>query len=108
MFRKMRHHIINFAVSPSGSATAYRLRRHTLAADSRELYRCIVIMEEQYGKEIAWWDTPCNPGMGFPRDCFGYSLIAVEVSHENIIVSITSRWNTYADDTDNFITEDEL
>ena len=36
------------------------------------------------------------------------SLIAVEVSPENKIVSITSRWNTCAGDTGNFITKDEL
>lgn len=61
-------------------------------------------MEEQYRKEIVWWDILCIPGIGFLRDCFGYSLIAVEVSHENKIFSITSRWNTYTEDSGNFIT----
>ena len=81
---------------------------------------CIVISEESFNAYPAngnrfyfcgnseWWDTPCVPGTGFPRDRFGYSLIAVEVSPENKIVSITSRWNTCAGDTGNFITEDEL
>lgn len=81
---------------------------------------CIVISEESFNAYTAngnrfyfcgnseWWDTPCVPGTGFPRDRFGYSLIAVEVSPENKIVSITSRWNTCAGDTGNFITEDEL
>ena len=81
---------------------------------------CIVISEESFNAYTAngnrfyfcgnseWWDTPCVPGTGFPRDRFGYSLIAVEVSPENKIVSITSRWNTCAGDTGNFITENEL
>ena len=81
---------------------------------------CIVISEESFNDYTAngnhfyfcgngeWWDTPCVPGLGFPRDRFGYSLIAVEVSPENKIVSITSRWNTCARDTGDFITEDEL
>lgn len=81
---------------------------------------CIVISEESFKSSTTngnrfyfcgngeWWDTPCIPGLGFPRDCFGYSLIAVEVSHENKIVSITSRWNTFAGDTGDFISEDEL
>ncbi len=55
-----------------------------------------------------WWDVPYIQGKGFPRDRFGYSLIAVEVSPENKIVSITSRWGTYAGDNGDFITEDEL
>lgn len=55
-----------------------------------------------------WWDVPCIQGKGFPRDRYGYSLIAVEVTPDNQIASITSRWNTYAGDTDDFITEDEL
>ena len=80
----------------------------------------IVISEESFKEYTAidnrfyfcsngdWWDMPCIPGNGFPRDRFGYSLIAVEVSSENKIVSITSRWNTFACDNGNFITEDEL
>lgn len=48
------------------------------------------------------------PGQRFPHDRFGYSLIAVELSPENKIVSITSRWSTCAGDTGNFITENEL
>lgn len=39
---------------------------------------------------------------------FGYSLIAVEVTPENEIASITSRWNTRAGNSGNFIKEDEL
>ena len=81
---------------------------------------CIVISEESFNTYTVngnrfyfcgnreWWDVPCIPGFGFPRDRFGYSLIAVEVSPENKIVSITSRWNTCSGDTGNFITEDEL
>lgn len=55
-----------------------------------------------------WWDVPCMPGKGFPRDRYGYSLIAVEVTPDNKIASITSRWNTCADDTGYFISEEEL
>lgn len=55
-----------------------------------------------------WWDVPCIPGKGFPRDRFGCSLIAIEVSPENKIVSITSRWNNCARATDDFITREEL
>ena len=81
---------------------------------------CIVISEESFNAYTAngnrfyfcgngeWWDVPCIPGFGFPHDRFGYSLIAVEVSPENKIVSITSRWNTCGGDTGHFITEDEL
>ena len=81
---------------------------------------CIVISEESFNAYTAngnrfyfcgngeWWNTPCVPGSGFPRDRFGYSLIAVEVSPENKIVSITSRWNACAGDTGDFITEEEL
>ena len=81
---------------------------------------CIVISEESFNAYTAngnrfyfcgngeWWDVPCIPCMNFPHDRFGYSLIAVEVSPENKIVSITSRWNTCAGDAGDFITEDEL
>lgn len=63
----------------------------------------IVISEESFKSSTAngnrfyfcgngeWWDTPCNPGMGFPHDRYGYSLIAVEVTPDNKIASITSR-----------------
>ncbi|MBD5290079.1 MAG: hypothetical protein HDS26_05265 [Bacteroides sp.] len=81
---------------------------------------CIVISEVSFNAYTAngnrfyfcgngeWWNVPCIPGMSFPRDRFGYSLIAVEVSPENKIVSITSRWNTCGGDTGKFIAEDEL
>ena len=81
---------------------------------------CIVISEESFKAYTAngnrfylcgngdWWDVPCIPGSGFPRDKYGYSLIAVEVTPDNKIASITSRWNTYEGDTGNFISEEEL
>lgn len=81
---------------------------------------CIVISEESFKAYTAngnrfyfcgngeWWDVPCIPGNGFPRDRFGYSLIAVEVTPDNQIASITSRWNTCACDTGDFITVNEL
>lgn len=80
----------------------------------------IVISEESYKAFTAngnrfyicgngeWWDTPCIPGAAFPRDRYGYSLIAVEVTPDNKIASITSRWNTCAGDCENFISESEL
>ena len=93
-------------------------------ADARQYFDmtswCIVISEESFKAYTAngnrfyfcgnkeWWDVPCIPGKGFPRDRFGYSLIAVELTPDNKIASITSRWNTAAGDTGNFITEDEL
>ncbi len=55
-----------------------------------------------------WWEAPCAPGKNFPHDQYGYSLIAVEVSSDNKIVSISSRWNTYAEDGGYFLTEEEL
>lgn len=81
---------------------------------------CVVISEESFKEYAAkgnrfyfcgngdWWDTPCVPGEGFPHDCYGYSLIAVEVTPDNRIASITSRWNTCADDSGHFITKEEL
>lgn len=81
---------------------------------------CIVISEESFKEYTSkgnrfyfcsngdWWDVPCIPGMGFPHDRYGYSLIAVEVTPENRIASVTSRWNTYAGDIGDFLTEDEI
>lgn len=81
---------------------------------------CIVISEESFKAYTAngnrfcfcgngeWWDVPCIPGNGFPRDRFGYSHIAVEVTPDNQIASITSRWNTCAGDTGDFITVNGL
>ncbi len=81
---------------------------------------CIVISEESFNAYTSngnrfyfcgngeWWNVPCIPGKSFPRDRFGYSLIAVEVSPKNKIVSITSRWNTCAGDTGDFLSPEEL
>lgn len=55
-----------------------------------------------------WPDVECVPGTGFPHDKFGYSLIAVEVTPNNKIVSVISRWNTYAGDTGDFLSPEEL
>lgn len=80
----------------------------------------IVISEESFKSQTTngnrfyfcgnneWWDTPCFPGTAFPHDRYGYSLIAVEVTPDNKIASITSRWNTYSGDSSNFITGEEL
>ncbi|MDE6267546.1 MAG: hypothetical protein K2M04_00480 [Muribaculaceae bacterium] len=81
---------------------------------------CIVISEESFTEYTAngnrfyfcengdWWDIPCIPGMGFPHDKYGYSLIAVEMTQENKIASVTSRWNTCAGDTGEFLSPEEL
>ncbi len=81
---------------------------------------CIVISEESFNEYTAngnrfyvcknkcWYDIPCILGQGFPRDRYGYSLIAVEVTPDNKIASITSRWNTFEGNTGNFISEEEL
>ena len=96
-------------------------------SDYKEAYRyfeaapwCIVISEESFNAYTAkgncfyvcenddWSNTPCIPGTGFPRDSYGYSLFAVEVTPDNRIASITSRWNTCAGNTEFFISEEEL
>lgn len=80
----------------------------------------IVVSEESFNTHIAngnrfyfcenenWWDVPCIPGKGFPRDKFGYSLIAVEITPDNKIASVTSRWNTYGGKTGEFLSPQEL
>ena len=55
-----------------------------------------------------WWDVPCIPGIEFPYDSYGYSLIAVEVSPDYEIVSVTSRWNEYGKKSGNFLTASQL
>lgn len=77
---------------------------------------CIVISEESF-KEYTldgsrfffcairdWQEVPCVPGMSFPHDKYGYSLIAVQVTPDNRIASVTSRWNT----TGEFLSPEEL
>ncbi|MDE6048737.1 MAG: hypothetical protein K2G09_03480, partial [Paramuribaculum sp.] len=41
-------------------------------------------------------------------DQYGYSLIAVEMTPEDKIASVTSRWNTCAGDTGEFLSSEEL
>ncbi|MDE6057852.1 MAG: hypothetical protein K2F93_07530 [Muribaculaceae bacterium] len=81
---------------------------------------CIVISEESFKAYTAngnrfyfcsnsdWRDIPCVPGIGFPKDAYGYSLIAVEVTPDHQISSITSRWNTCGEESEHFISEQEL
>lgn len=69
------------------------------AATGKRFYLC---------RNDEWWDAPCIPGKNFPHDTYGYSLIAVEVSSDNEIVSISSRWNTYAEDGGHFLTGEQL
>lgn len=81
---------------------------------------CIVISEEsfiEYTKEgnrfffLAnknWRKVSCVPGMNFPYDEYGYSLIAVEMSPDNKIVSVTSRWNNCSNNPNYFLSPDEL
>lgn len=40
-----------------------------------------------------WIDVPCAPGEKFPCDNYGLSLIAVEMTPDNKVASITTRWN---------------
>lgn len=81
---------------------------------------CIVISEESF-KEYTkngnrfffccnsdWRATPCVPGLGFPHDKYGYSLIAVEVTPENKIISVTGRWNTCSGESGQFLSPEEL
>ncbi len=81
---------------------------------------CIVFSEESFNEYTKngnrfyfcgngeWWDVPCVPGMGFPHDKFGYSLIAVEATPDNRIASVTSRWNNCGGDTGDFLSPEEL
>ena len=81
---------------------------------------CIAISDESYNEYIKggnrfyflanknWKKEPRVPGINFPYDKYGYSLIAVEMSPDNKIVSITSRWTTGSCNNDFFISEDEL
>lgn len=81
---------------------------------------CIVISEESYKAYTAngnrfyfccnegWRDVTCVPGINFPYDRFGYSLIAVEMTPDNKIASVTSRWNNCSCDSGNFLSPDKL
>lgn len=81
---------------------------------------CIVISEESYNLYTAtgnkfyfcfnddWPEVPCEAGANFPHDRYGYSMIAVEVSPQGEIVSVTSRWNTCSGDTGDFLSVMEL
>ncbi|MDE6079744.1 MAG: hypothetical protein K2G35_06745 [Duncaniella sp.] len=81
---------------------------------------CIVISEESFKEYTAngnrfyfcangdWREVTCIPGMSFPHDKFGYSLIAVEMTPKNHIASVTGRWNTCAGDDDGFLSPEEL
>ena len=85
-----------------------------------EVAWCIVISEESFNDYTAtgnrfyfcgngdWRALPCIPGRCFPRDRYGYSLIAVEVTPDNRISSVTSRWNTSAQDNGQFLSSEEL
>lgn len=55
-----------------------------------------------------WYDVPCAPGANFPHDQFGYSLISIEVSPDDEIVSITSQWNKSSPDDGHFLTKEQL
>lgn len=55
-----------------------------------------------------WWELPCIPGRLFPHDRFGYSLLGVEVSPENKIKSVTSRWNQYGGVAGKFLSPEDL
>lgn len=81
---------------------------------------CIVISEESFREYTAqgnrfyflendgWIDLESIPGKGFPRDNYGCSLVAVEMTPDNQVASVTSRWNSCAGDTGDFFSADEL
>lgn len=81
---------------------------------------CIVISKEAFDEftkkgnrfyflgNDKWWEVPCVPGKNFPYDKYGYSLIAVEISLDNEIVSVTSRWNECSENSGKFLTENRL
>lgn len=81
---------------------------------------CILISEEAYrehtrnGKDTFYFlersdmeSVPRMPGVSFPKDDYGLSLIAVCIAANGTIASITSRWN-YGEDQDFFLTPEEL
>lgn len=81
---------------------------------------CIILFEEaykehtHYGRDTFYFlersdmsNIPRLPGIAFPKDDYGLSLIAVCVSPSKEILSITSRWN-YGDDQDFFLSTLEL
>jgi hypothetical protein len=55
-----------------------------------------------------WPDVEYTPGAGFPHDRFGYSIILVEVTPDNRISSVTSRWDFYETNPGHFLSSDEL
>ena len=55
-----------------------------------------------------WYELPCVPGANFPHDQYGYSLIAIEVTPDDEIVSVTSRWNTFAPDDGHYLSKEQL
>ena len=81
---------------------------------------CIVISEEAFEEYTKkgnrfyilenkdWCGVTSIPGKNFPHDRFGYSLIAVELSSDNKIISVTSRWNENGENSENFLTENQL
>ena len=81
---------------------------------------CIIISEESFNEYTKggnrfyflanknWRKVTCVPGMNFPYDEYGYSLIAVEISPDKEMISVTSRWNNYSINSDSFLSKDEL
>lgn len=81
---------------------------------------CIVISEESFKEYTAngnrfyflaneeWWEVESIPGKDFPRDNYGCSLVAVEMTPDNKVASVTSRWNNCAGDTGDFFSAEEL
>ena len=85
-----------------------------------EVSWCIVISKEAFDEYTKdgnrfyflrngdWRNVPCVSGNNFPHDNYGYSLIAVEVSIGNEIISVTSRWNECAENSGKFLNESQL
>lgn len=81
---------------------------------------CIVISKEAFDdytkggsrfyflRNKDWQEVKSVPGRDFPYDQYGYSLIAVEMSSDNKIVSVTSRWNECSENSGKFLNESQL
>lgn len=103
----------NYTVSPIESyndATEFREVASWEFVISEELFKQYTVNGNRIYvcQNEGWWDVPCVKGKNFPHDKFGHSLIAVEVTPDNEIASVTSRWNTYAGLNGDFLSPEDL
>jgi hypothetical protein len=59
----------------------------------------------KFGVGIYQWNMG---GAGFPHDRFCYSIILVEVTPDNRIASVTSRWDSYETNPGHFLSSEAL